>query len=669
VSRESGSGKTFSSLHLLKPNDIGVYLTARDFGDWNEDDFVGVDSGAAVDKDARNAKAQEVLIAVLKRLLTQEIIDAMRCPSNAGEGKMPTRLVIVIDEVGKKLQLVRALCILATEQLIGLQLGVRTELVAIGTGIDCNLAAPGSHPTTYRIVRLPSKGQVWHQILSMASSKNVNVKFLELLGKDLALAQNSRVAAIAYEQATNFSAALMQNAVDRPRCARLVVPTFLTQVVVDFKGRNGMNPVVLGDILKDYARCANVVLYGQADKDSVLRLARDCATVDLVGVKGVLTDNAFWAATGCNEKNFPKHRELQVVNGQKLLAPYDPVRQVFARFAMSTAQLELFRLHYGFNMSLEGWEGHELAAMQYLEFLLVGARGVAVDRVLRLLDVSAPSQQRNPRGNDNTGGNSNAMQSKAKLNHKAVRVMHSDQAIAPLFDSCKNLHCQNTLDRISQHLLEDEVVIVRNAAKAPFADILVFLPNVGVLLVQNKFYGDATMFTSTDAHIELARMGAFCDSTTLSRGEVENIVSVLPWDVVQDHAPGFVSSEPRKSGRAPSVKRKLIAETYFANDNKLPGALKKYIMTVAESDRADLKALHVQLRKCCAGLTGGDKSPGPSSCALWVKFCLMTTKPRVALDLPGVLQFQATPETMSPVKMPNDSASSQKGFDGVTLLV
>ena len=672
VSGESGSGKTYSVLRLLGVQEIGVYLTALDFDRCKTKEEKTSSEG----NDARNAHARGCLIEILEDLLTKELMTAIR-DGNYAQRNLPKRFLIVIDEVGEKFHLVRALCKIAAETTLQLDAvfgGLRVDLVAIGTGIDCNVAAPGSHPENYRIVRLPTDGRVWQRIVEMArssASKSTDVvcRFIEQLGEKLVLAGNSRVAALVYKLARAYSKALLKNAVTRRRCARHVVPTFLTQVVLDFKSRNGMEGADLDDVLRDYMRCAHVILYAQRDDISTMKLAAQSDVVALLRNKGVLTDNAFWSKDGV----IGDSKVLQADNDLRLHAPYDAVRGVFSRFAMSAPQLELFRMNYGFNMPLLDWDGFELAAMQYLEFVLVGARDVELGRVLRLLDLPA-SGELTPAPD--------YLELMDTMNFSKVRVLHCAKAIAPvlapksdaLAEEAPTLQCQEVLDEIAGHVRKKEVVIVRNAAMAPFADILVFLPKIGVVLVQNKFYGEGTQFTAEDAEHELVKMGAYCQLLELSSAEVASVVSMMPRSTVERLA-------PKQYTTPKTVKRQAITEAFVKGN--VPAGLAESIAAGVKKAREGQQLLDAQLRRCCAGHAGvpdvatsstapaqppggplsADTRPSATTTTTtsgapspWVKFCLMTTKERVAVGLPGVLQFQATAATMNPVKMPEASA-------------
>jgi hypothetical protein len=187
-------------------------------------------------KKRRNQIVEKRIFSLVKQAIEEDGLRRLT-ERTAAASEKPSCFIIAIDEVGGDHHLVRALC--AAQVALNTTLpralgGVPVRLIAIGTGIDSSAAAPGSARESYFVQHIPANGQVWDEIMKVREIPNLVTgnkttvspqwtTFFKVLDEHpdaKAMAQNSRVAAIVYEQALTLPHDLLQSVAARPSSLR-----------------------------------------------------------------------------------------------------------------------------------------------------------------------------------------------------------------------------------------------------------------------------------------------------------------------------------------------------------------------------------------------------------------------------------------------------------------
>jgi hypothetical protein len=344
------------------------------------------------------------------------------------------------------------------------------------------------------------------------------------------------------------------------------------------------------------------------------------AAVDhLVYGYGMLTDQAQWIVA---EKTASAgFMTLRTFESRALVAPMNQRTKSAQRYMLSSSQLALLRFNYGFEMAQPAdGDGFDATCVQFLEFVLLGACGCTMGELVEVLGLHGVV----------------APQRSAVLTHTAVRVLQATTMIHPCGELLEHLGL-----RAEEMPAAHEVLVIRNAPRASFANVIVIFPRVGVLLIQNTFYTSAKMFGEADATLELERMGmALVDQcglrkTTVEVSSVEVITKLcddIPLATASKCFPQFVTGQ--------TVCRKKLLEHLKA----VGGAVS------VPTEALPLGGLHDCLRSVAA--CGEDHGK------IWVRFCLMTTTERIGTLPSEVLQFHATRDTLFPIQLPTRSTAN-----------
>jgi hypothetical protein len=576
----------------------------------------------------RNAAVESVVCHMVNFVMGAAVLESLNSPTS---GEKPRCVVVAMDEVGHCHQLVRALCaargklVQALSRALG---GVAVRLVAIGTGIDSNSAAPGSEPGTYFVERIPANGALWTQIVSsLDQMRNRRVaNFLALLSGNsdaMAFAQNSRVASVMFEGAMQLPDGLLESATMSTRCGKSVIPAFLLEVARRYKRLNGARESPPHEISRLHAECARALLFLQRS-DRLGEFANGCArglsaletaVESVVYGFGMLTDQAQWIVAPTAPAGMVT---LRTSDTRLLVAPMNQTTKSAERYMLSSSQLALFRFTYGFDMPQPAdGDGFEAACVQFLEFVLLGASGCTMGELLEVLGLHVVAPQHG-----------------LVLTHTAVRVLQATTMIHPRGElrDCLGL-------RAEEMPAANEVLVIRNAPRASFADMIVIFPRVGVLLIQNKFYSPATPFGEVDAARELKKMGmALVDECGLRKSEMK-----ASWAEVAemcDNIPLATASKCfAKFVRGETVRRKelekYLRKRMVGDDLSVP------------IETSPLGGLHDCLRSVA--------SCGEDPAKIWMRFCLMTTTARIGTLRSEVLQFHAMRDTLFPIELPTRS--------------
>jgi hypothetical protein len=273
VAGESGAGKTFAVLKLLEEDEIGIYLRGPELNSqpawrrWLQHDAGEVPLSDDEVKALRNAAVVSVVCSLVNRVMGAAALESLNKPTS---GEKPRCFVVAIDEVGHCHQLVRALCSVRKQLTLTLSKalgGACVQLVAIGTGIDSNSAAPGSEPGTYFVEHIPANGALWAKIMSSLDAiGSSRAKFLTLLSGNsdaMAFVQNSRVASVMYENAMKLPPQLLESARMSTRCGKSVIPAFLLEVARRYKMLNGARECLPHHISRLHGDCARALLFLQ----------------------------------------------------------------------------------------------------------------------------------------------------------------------------------------------------------------------------------------------------------------------------------------------------------------------------------------------------------------------------------------------------------------------
>jgi hypothetical protein len=301
-----------------------------------------------------------------------------------------------------------------------------------------------------------------------------------------AMAQNNRVAAVMYHDARLLPPQLLDCIATSSRCRKSFIPTFLLQVARRYKSLNGAEQCKPHKICQLHSSSARALLFlqrlGNLSRGPDLD-ALDNAVKDLVYGFGILTDQAQWVVASEPPAG---HCALRKLPPRLLIAPVNRTTNTLQRYQMSRSQLALFRYNYGFDIAQPAdGDGFEVASTQFLEFALLGASGCKMQELLEVLGADPMLEAVKLLG-------------ALELTHTRVRVLQASLRIEP--GKVLGLSAEESP-------MAHEVLVIRNAPKASFADLIVIFPRMGVLLIQNKFYFK-TKFTYPAAIEELQKMGS-----------------------------------------------------------------------------------------------------------------------------------------------------------------
>jgi hypothetical protein len=516
IAGETGSGKTTAAF-LAAVN--GIYLTARDI-DTSQLKAVKNQPGDE-GKKARNDAVSTILVNAVERVLNAVFGEGFTAPTT---GEMT--LAVVMDEMGGERDFVRGACSMRSDIQVAIAtlLGddgrgrIKVKLVVCGTGTDVLCASPGSLPDSFTVLAMPRNNDMLAVLLGslqrlatgMTRSKLVKQchDLLEVALQDdpnlRQLAQNPRYAACLFDViATHYSNPPFVNA----DSARLYVSNMLPYAAYAFKGLNGMLNASADEVQKVH-RAALRLAFGGPHVQIL-----DATISELISIKGILVDRAQWvrkAESGAFHN--PPDGYVQVVFSDPLLEQGDAEPEyrerlenngtyaLFApksgRYFFSPAQQVLFRMGYGLSAMMR-WSSdeYEHSIAEFLWCALYGLQGKSLGDLLDLLH--RPSGQEQGPKPDWSSHRSQA------LAYSAVTmcVTHTSESKFRIDADTT----ANDLKDVKRLVVNNEAVVIVNAPRASFADIVVVIPLVAVLLVQCKFYKDTTPLTKGMLVVEMKK--------------------------------------------------------------------------------------------------------------------------------------------------------------------
>jgi len=143
-----------------------------------------------------------------------------------------------------------------------------------------------------------------------------------------------------------------------PRAIACVLPEFFTQVARKFRGLSGMAYVDNSKMWQIYRSALSLVMFEHLIQKDLLR--------PLTSSYGVVIDGAYWAKTASDAHD----KAIHTVGDFSLWIPP-------RRYSLPQAQVQLFRLGYGFHPNPPTGEGFEFTLAHFLEATLLAANGLA----------------------------------------------------------------------------------------------------------------------------------------------------------------------------------------------------------------------------------------------------------------------------------------------------
>jgi energy-coupling factor transporter ATP-binding protein EcfA2 len=367
---DSGSGKTTTAIATaMDRKRICVHVTLENdvFGD---DALNRQKSCSAGGDNWRN-----VLVATkLENFLLE------RGPRASKKSKFG--VAVIIDELGGFPLVLRSLCSIygeLTEALKKVYLADHVEIYACGTGCDSNTNRPGSSVAMYNIIDMSSRlhqEAFWQSIF-----KDLPPSLEKYLKSDSVLVSAADAATVLSVKAllTNrrVGAAFRKAVIDVFRSVpdtsaihwRHVAPHLANTAVLRFKRLNGLRNYHFGGPLNRLFSLALAHSLGGAQQ-----LMNHLDEGDLIRRCGLVTDNARRMPSDSKEiGTVIQHPD----EGSKdvLALPKDVVH----RYAVSSAQLEMFRMGFGMSPRPRSGAGFEQTVCDYLMVLLCAeSAGIAI---------------------------------------------------------------------------------------------------------------------------------------------------------------------------------------------------------------------------------------------------------------------------------------------------
>ncbi|CUG89765.1 Hypothetical protein, putative, partial [Bodo saltans] len=266
----------------------------------------------------------------------------------------------------------------------------------------------------------------------------------------------------------------------------------------DYKLLNGMKKLDQKYVAHFYKVALELLL---RDVHDVTELTPD--EISLLTSKGVLEDCSSWvehAYLGQNSQfvAISGQQHDVMVNGLRVARVLAAPRT--GRYKMSMAQQLLFRMSYGFHVleTAASWQRYEVQIAEHTTMLLSGFEGRPLHELLGRLGWPKRAKKSGAPSGKKTIGKGNKTQPKSVtlpedrvLSFKTVTTIHSKGQIEPTTsrEQFKKLYekCVSNEENVAQ--MSNAVVIV-NGSGAPYADVIVVIPKIAVILIQCKFYGD-----------------------------------------------------------------------------------------------------------------------------------------------------------------------------------
>jgi hypothetical protein len=268
------------------------------------------------------------------------------------------------------------------------------------------------------------------------------------------------------------------------RAVENYLPMFFATVALYYKGLNGMEETTRADVQKIFRDVLVAVMFPTlADKIVNLR--------NLITRYGLLVDQAIWTSTESSSESIVIY---QTDGTLRLEGPKQ-------RYLMSAAQVQLFQMRYGFQPVVPTGEGFETTVSQFCEMVLLAGRSMGSMRaILKKLGLETSELSLSAKFLDSS------------LDYEAVSVRASDQKIEPAAIN-KLLPCTDWAKSVKRCIDANHAVVLINAPKASFADVIVLIPKKCVIVVQVRFYDEKTNLSDRAMLAELWKMGMLTEET------------------------------------------------------------------------------------------------------------------------------------------------------------
>jgi hypothetical protein len=511
---ESGCGKTITAVSRAAGEGRAcVYLVMKDR---INGEFGTYDETTTVD---RNADAFKLLDSELKRVLECTNFNNPSCPLSEPRTGDAT-VVLVIDELGgndNHRQFVRALIALRArirENVRNLFKCREVQLVLCGTGIETSTLQPGSHPREYELHN-PTADLTWRGITQVfiqpeGSLTAVLVSAVEhpkslqsRMAHDL-VSNNGRAAALFLLQ-TQVLATRIKGQTQPQGCVDALVENCARQAAVEYKAKSGLEQL---DASQHFT-CVAAAL--RATRTSQLpETLRDT----LLTKYGLLTDRLRCTSSSATAKT----------------VTYELPRECLGqRFAMSRSQVIIAELLSNVWQRPAAGEGFEQAFADHLLWILAGTWPKNISSLGDFppeWEPTAPQGPVAPRGWITVADFAQTVWARPGA-ASSVTCRKCECPVEPQ----QSLHI---VDEMTRGLAKGSDIIVVNADRSPFADLIVIGESQStVMLIQCKRYLTTSLGVPTVLE-ELAKMGCVDAS-----------------DVVRDVAELFPN--PSKAGWAKNV--------------------------------------------------------------------------------------------------------------------
>ncbi|CUF63702.1 Hypothetical protein, putative [Bodo saltans] len=502
VSGESGIGKT---TYGTMTAELGICLTPIDFVDSLDLELLSVDDR----NECVRSSVRRALTTILKGLFVDKY-DGLR-------GKDPVTISLMMDEFGNYPAFVRGLCAVQDDvrKCLGeiIPFDVKIKMVVIGTGTDIKSDGIGSMPDTYVALRMP-RATPMATVMKTAFMRRYGhraatlVSALESHGQAQHLICNPRFAACLFRRMVHFCGptktlddpALFVSEGDALSCLDM----HLIVSARDYKLLGGMEALNKAAV----ARCYKVAL------ELLLRDVHD--TTKLTGEEravltsqGVLTDCSAWVPLSFLEDNLDfvaitgHEHDVKDEHGKVVAKVLAAPRT--GRYEMSMAQQLLFRMAYGYHVleTAVSWQRYEVMIAEQVTMLLSGLEGRPLRDLLGRLGTArsagavVPTTKASP-----TTSNQN--------NEESVDVVEEADAIPTVidtaldteldFDTVTTVHSPKRIESTTfceefaalcqacvPNGAKRTAVVIVNGTGAQYADVIVVIPGVAVILVQCKF--------------------------------------------------------------------------------------------------------------------------------------------------------------------------------------
>ena len=465
-------------------------------------DLDSVDLQYFPDNDARNLAAVNTVAKGIRKAVGDVCVSLMR------KDKENTLVLVAVDEIGTEPTLLRALCSINSDfsrqirKILDIPpaSGLSFRLIVAGTGSDAMSNMPGSLPSTYTLVKIPSHGGVWTASLNYLETTRGGcggIAYLASLLKRSPIARdlggNPRMALLIKEAAIKLGVAipdLRPTTADggttlssgwSDEVASAHLSTIYTMAARDFKCLNGLLNVNTVDAINYQSRALQAYFGG--DLSEALR-------GKLCGSLGILTDEARWV------KDEPKPKDSNILlkkeGGLHFVAPKR------GRFGLSPTQLALFRLRYGYAQQYSNtWGCFEESVAEFVRLALIGYGGRAdgANEFLRRLNVPEHIFLASPKLL-NVSLKYSAVSCFTSPVYVSVKKGDAKERASPQPGEFSTAGILALLKKIVAPDTSRDAFVILNAPHAPFADVIVVVPHAFIVLIQCKFYKTSKLLNS-----------------------------------------------------------------------------------------------------------------------------------------------------------------------------